>query len=70
MNNAIEVQKLRKEFKAYSSRSGLNGAFRDLFTRNYKIATAVNDISFTVKKVKWSVTSAKMGQGNRQQLKC
>jgi ABC-2 type transport system ATP-binding protein len=50
MNNAIEVRKLRKEFKAYSSRSGLTGAFRDLFTRNYKIATAVNDISFTVKK--------------------
>ncbi|CAH2715672.1 Vitamin B12 import ATP-binding protein BtuD [Neobacillus rhizosphaerae] len=50
MNNAIEVQKLRKEFKAYSSRSGLTGAFRDLFTRNYKIAPAVNDISFSVKK--------------------
>ncbi|WP_433748250.1 ABC transporter ATP-binding protein [Falsibacillus pallidus] len=50
MDNAIVVENLRKEFKAYSSRSGLSGAFRDLFTRNYKIVPAVNDISFTVKK--------------------
>ncbi|WP_071458762.1 ABC transporter ATP-binding protein [Bacillus massilinigeriensis] len=48
--NAIEVKDLRKEFKAYSSRAGLKGAFRDLFTRNYKIVPAVNDISFTVKQ--------------------
>ncbi|OCA83339.1 daunorubicin ABC transporter ATP-binding protein [Bacillus sp. FJAT-27225] len=48
--NAIIVEGLRKEFKAYSSRSGLSGAFRDLFTRNYKIVPAVNDISFTVKR--------------------
>ncbi|EID43143.1 ATP-binding cassette domain-containing protein [Parageobacillus thermoglucosidasius] len=48
--NAIEVENLRKEFKSYSSRSGLVGAFRDLFTRNYKIIRAVNDISFTVKQ--------------------
>ncbi|MED4206623.1 ATP-binding cassette domain-containing protein [Neobacillus mesonae] len=50
MNNAIEVKGLRKEFKAYSSRSGLKGAFRDLFTRNYKVVPAVNDISFSVKQ--------------------
>ncbi|UTE78899.1 ATP-binding cassette domain-containing protein [Rossellomorea sp. KS-H15a] len=48
--NAIEVKHLRKEFKAFSSRSGLKGAFRDLFTRNYKVVPAVNDISFNVKQ--------------------
>jgi ABC-2 type transport system ATP-binding protein len=48
--NVIEVENLRKEFKSYSSRSGLIGAFRDLFTRNCKIIRAVNDISFTVKQ--------------------
>ncbi|MCS0791651.1 hypothetical protein NX021_26410, partial [Cytobacillus firmus] len=37
MNDAITVRNLKKEFKAYSSRSGLKGAFRDLLTRNYKI---------------------------------
>jgi ABC-2 type transport system ATP-binding protein len=50
MKNAIEVHGLRKEFKSYSSRSGLKGAFRDLFTRNYKVLRAVNDISFSVKQ--------------------
>lgn len=50
MKNAIEVKDLRKEFKAYSSRSGLKGAFRDLFTRNYRVVPAVNDISFTVRQ--------------------
>ncbi|CAN7487694.1 ABC transporter ATP-binding protein [Rossellomorea sp. LjRoot5] len=48
--NAIEVNHLRKEFKVFSSRSGLKGAFRDLFTRNYKVVPAVNDISFNVKQ--------------------
>ncbi|MCT2536312.1 ATP-binding cassette domain-containing protein [Aquibacillus koreensis] len=48
MENIIHVEQLRKEFKSYSSRSGLKGAFRDLFTRNYKIMPAVNDISFQV----------------------
>lgn len=48
--NAIEVEKLRKEFKVHSSRSGLMGAFRDLFTRNYKTIRAVDDISFAVKQ--------------------
>lgn len=50
MNDAIIVRSLKKEFKAYSSRSGLKGAFRDLLTRNYKIVPAVNDISFNVKQ--------------------
>jgi ABC-2 type transport system ATP-binding protein len=50
MNNAIEVKDLRKEFKSYSSRSGLRGAFRDLFTRNYKVVPAVNDISFSIRQ--------------------
>jgi ABC-2 type transport system ATP-binding protein len=50
MSNAIEVQHLRKEFKSYSSRTGLKGAFRDLLTRNYKVVPAVNDINFTVKQ--------------------
>jgi ABC-2 type transport system ATP-binding protein len=50
MKNVIEVENLRKEFKSYSSRKGLKGAFRDLFTRNYKIIRAVDDISLTIKQ--------------------
>ena len=48
--NIIEVNKLTKQFKSYSSRSGLKGAFRDLFTRNYKILSAVDGVSFQIKK--------------------
>ncbi|MBO0961945.1 ATP-binding cassette domain-containing protein [Neobacillus sp. MM2021_6] len=50
MENVIEVKQLRKEFKAYSSRTGLKGAFRDLLTRNYKVVPAVNDINFSIRK--------------------
>ncbi|MBD8071197.1 ATP-binding cassette domain-containing protein [Bacillus sp. PS06] len=50
MKNVIEVESLRKEFKSYSSRQGLKGAFRDLFTRNYKVLRAVDDISLTIKE--------------------
>ena len=50
MMNVIEVSNLRKDFISYSSRSGLSGAFRDLFTRNYKVLSAVDDISLNVKQ--------------------
>lgn len=50
MEDAIIVRNLRKEFKAYSSRSGLKGAFRDLLTRNYKVVPAVHDINMQIKK--------------------
>mgnify|MGYP005995511637 CR=1 FL=1 len=48
MTNIIEVNQLRKEFKSYSSRQGLKGAFRDLLNRQYKTIPAVNDVTFTV----------------------
>ncbi|MFD1735233.1 ATP-binding cassette domain-containing protein [Bacillus salitolerans] len=50
MKTIIQVNDLRKEFKSYSSRSGLKGAFRDLFTRNYKVLEAVKDISFQIQE--------------------
>ncbi|MDX8367250.1 ATP-binding cassette domain-containing protein [Cytobacillus sp. IB215665] len=50
MKNVIEVDRLNKEFKSFSSRAGLKGAFRDLFTRNYKLIHAVDDISLTIKE--------------------
>ena len=48
--NIIEVEMLRKEFKSFSSRSGLGGAFRDLLTRNYKVLRAVDDINLQIKQ--------------------
>jgi ABC-2 type transport system ATP-binding protein len=41
----IEARNLVKEFKAYRSRAGLSGAFRDLFRREYHTVRAVDDIS-------------------------
>ena len=69
MTNAIEVKQLRKEFKAYSSRSGLKGAFRDLLTRNYKIVPAVNDISFTVKQGEMVAYIGENGAGKSTTIK-
>lgn len=47
---AIEVNNLRKEFKVQKSRSGLKGAVRDLFNREYTQVRAVKDISFQIPK--------------------
>ena len=69
MSNAIEVKQLRKEFKSYSSRSGLKGAFRDLLTRNYKIIPAVNDISFTVKQGEMVAYIGENGAGKSTTIK-
>lgn len=47
---AIDVKNLRKEFQVQQNREGLSGAFRDLFKREYRSITAVNDISFQIPK--------------------
>src|SRR3954454_25051511 len=69
MKNVIEVNNLRKEFKAYSSRTGLKGAFRDLFTRNYKVVPAVNDINFSVKKGEMGGYIGENGAGKSTTIK-
>ena len=48
--NAIEIKNLTKEFKVLERREGLKGSFKDLFSRNYKIVKAVNDISMNVEQ--------------------
>lgn len=46
----IEVKNLQKDYQIYSSRKGIAGAFRDLFQRESKIVSAVNNISFQIKE--------------------
>ena len=46
----IEVQHLSKTFKSFKKGKGLLGTFKTLFKRETVVATAVNDISFTIKK--------------------
>ncbi|SCW76150.1 ABC-2 type transport system ATP-binding protein [Paenibacillus tianmuensis] len=48
MNLAIDVHRLRKEFKVQKNREGLKGAVRDLFRREYTQVAAVKDISFQI----------------------
>ncbi|CAG7648932.1 Vitamin B12 import ATP-binding protein BtuD [Paenibacillus solanacearum] len=45
---AIDVHRLRKQFKVQKNREGLKGAIRDLFNREYNQVTAVKDISFQI----------------------
>ena len=44
----IEVRGLTKEFKIFSRREGVTGAFKDLFYRNYRLLRAVDEIDFSV----------------------
>lgn len=44
----IESRGLTKEFKSYTSRPGLSGAFRDLFNRQYKTMRAVDGIDLQI----------------------
>jgi ABC-2 type transport system ATP-binding protein len=42
----IEIENLSKHFKVLNRREGLRGAFLDLFSGDYRIVKAVDDISF------------------------
>lgn len=44
----IEVNNLQKDFKVYKREPGLKNAVKSLFSRDYQIKKAVDDISFSV----------------------
>jgi ABC-2 type transport system ATP-binding protein len=44
----IEIQNLSKHFKVLNRREGLKGTFLDLFSGDYRIVKAVDDISFSI----------------------
>ena len=46
---AIEMNHVSKEFKVLNRHEGLSGSIRDLFSRDYKIIRAVDDISINIK---------------------
>lgn len=48
MEKMIELKNITKEFKVLNRREGLKGSFKDLFSRDYKIIRAVDDISLSV----------------------
>ena len=52
MNNeyAITMKNVSKEFKVLNRHEGLRGSIHDLFSRDYRIVKAVNDISIEIPK--------------------
>jgi ABC-2 type transport system ATP-binding protein len=50
MSTVIEIKNVSKEFKVLNRREGLKGSIKDLFSRDYKIVKAVDDISMTIEQ--------------------
>lgn len=48
MEPIIRMNDVRKEFKVVKRREGVRGSIRDLFSREYEILRAVNDVSLTI----------------------
>ena len=46
----IEIKNVIKEFKVLNRREGLKGSLKDLFSRNYKIVRAVDNISMQIEQ--------------------
>lgn len=46
----IEIKNVTKEFKVLNRREGLKGSLKDLFSRDYKIVRAVDDISMDIQQ--------------------
>ncbi len=48
MSGIIEIKNVSKEFRVLNRREGLGGSIKDLFSRDYKTITAVDNISMTI----------------------
>jgi ABC-2 type transport system ATP-binding protein len=65
----IQVNHLQKDFSIHQSRPGLGGAFRDLFSREYKTVKAVDDLSFTVEEGEMFALIGENGAGKSTTIK-
>lgn len=50
MSAIIEIKNVTKEFKVLNRREGLKGSLKDLFSRNYNIVRAVDNISMNIEQ--------------------
>lgn len=50
ISDIIEVKNITKEFKVLNRHEGLKGSFMDLFSRDYRIVRAVDNISLSVQQ--------------------
>lgn len=62
----IQVNNLTKVFTKQISQKGLLGMIKSLFSTKKVKLTAVNDISFSIKKVKWLPILELMALANQQ----
>jgi ABC-2 type transport system ATP-binding protein len=46
----INVTHLSKDFQVYKHHRGLAGAFRNLFTREFRTVNAVSEVSFSIER--------------------
>ena len=46
----INVTHLSKDFQVYKHHRGLTGAFRNLFTREFRMVNAVSEVSFSIER--------------------
>jgi len=65
----IRVKSLQKVFHIHQARSGLSGAFRDLFGRNYKTVKAVDHVSFEVAEGEMFALIGENGAGKSTTIK-
>ncbi|MFS0558029.1 ATP-binding cassette domain-containing protein [Brevibacillus sp. 179-C9.3 HS] len=65
----IQVNHLQKDFRIHQSRPGLGGAFRDLFSREYKTVNAVDGLSFTVEEGEMFALIGENGAGKSTTIK-
>lgn len=50
MSDIINIKNVTKEFKVLNRREGLKGSIKDLFSRDYKIVRAVDNISMDIEQ--------------------
>ncbi len=62
----IEVNNLVKDYKLNVRKKGLLGSIHSLLVPEYKMKRAVDNLSFSIDKVKWWVLSDPTEQENPQ----
>ena len=50
MSSIIKIKNVTKEFRVLNRREGLKGSIKDLFSRDYKIVRAVDNISMNIEQ--------------------